>query len=65
VQVELRCPKGLEPALVRGRDEPPLGWYSNRFDAKSPAVTAVFAGPIQGNTSFSTSIDINRELLPR
>jgi hypothetical protein len=65
VQVELRCPKGLEPALVRGRDAPPLGWYSGRYDVKSPAATVVFAGSIQGNALFSTNVDINRELRPR
>ncbi len=65
MQVELTCPKGLEPALVSGRDAPPLGWYSSCFDVKSPAPTAVFAGSIQGNAVFSTNLDINRELLPR
>jgi hypothetical protein len=65
VRVELSCPRGLEPALVRGRDAPPLGWYSSRFDVKSPAPTAVFTGSIQGNAVFSTSVDIDRELLPR
>jgi heparinase II/III-like protein len=61
VQVELRCPKGLEPTLVSGREAPPLGWYSSRLDVKSPATTAVFAGSIRGNAVFSTSVDINRE----
>jgi len=60
VRVRLQCPKGLEPRLVTGCDVPPLGWYSSRFDTKLPATTAVFAGSIQGNAVFSTSIDIER-----
>jgi Heparinase II/III-like protein/Heparinase II/III N-terminus len=60
VQVSLRCPQGLEPALVTGREEPPLGWYSNGFDVKSPAPAAVFSGAIRSNTAFHTSVDIRR-----
>jgi hypothetical protein len=60
VRVELLCPKGLEPSLVRGRESPPLGWYSNRFDVKSPAATAVFSGEIRGNAIFRTQIQIDR-----
>jgi hypothetical protein len=59
-QVSLRCPEGLQPSLVRGREAPPLGWYSSRFDEKSPAATAVFTGGIQGNTAFRTAILIER-----
>ena len=61
MEVKLRCPKGLEPALVSGREAAPLGWYSSGFDVKSPAATAVFAGAIRGNAVFSTNMDINRE----
>jgi hypothetical protein len=60
-RIRLLCPGKLEPTLVRGRERPPLGWYSSRFDVKLPATTAVFAGSIQGNTQFSTFIDIERE----
>jgi hypothetical protein len=60
-QVILRCPRGLEPSLVTGGETPPLGWYSSHFDVKSPITTAVFAGAIQGNASFTTSIEIERE----
>ncbi len=60
VEVSLLCPRGLEPSLVRGRESPPLGWYSSRFDVKWPATTAVFTGAIKGNAAFSTSIDIRR-----
>jgi hypothetical protein len=62
VQVKLRCPEGLEPKLVSGREEPPLGWYSSRFDVRSPATTAVFLGTIRGNAAFSTLVTIDRDL---
>jgi hypothetical protein len=60
VQVHLRCPEGLEPTLVSGRQQPPLGWYSSGFDQKSPATTALFAGAIRSNAAFHTHIDIAR-----
>jgi hypothetical protein len=65
VSVELRCPEGLQPRLVRGRDRPPLGWYSSGFDAKSAATTAVFAGTIRANTTFTTALEIARQPPPR
>lgn len=61
-RIRLRCPQGLEPVLVSGREAPPLGWYSSRFDVKLPAATAVFRGLVHGNAVFSTSIDIEREV---
>jgi len=61
VRVELRCPEGLQPQLVRGRDRPPLGWYSSRFDAKSAATTAVFAGVIRADTTFTTALEIAQQ----
>jgi hypothetical protein len=60
VQVRLTCPEGLEPTLVSGREQPPLGWYSSGFDLKLPAPTVVFAGAIDGNAAFQTSMDIRR-----
>jgi hypothetical protein len=64
VGATLTCPAGLAPALVKGREQPPLGWFSSAFDVKSPAVTAVFAGEIRGNTSFRTEIRIERPASP-
>jgi hypothetical protein len=60
VQVKLLCPAGLEPTLVTAREEPPLGWYSSRFDVKLPATTVVLAGAIGGNSTFCTSVDVDR-----
>ena len=64
-RVTLTCPAGLEPTLVTGRDEPPLGWFSREFDMKSPAPTARFAGEIHGNTMLQTHISIERGPRPR
>jgi hypothetical protein len=60
VRVIFACPEGLKPMLVVGRDEPPLGWFSNGFDVKSPATTVVFKGEIQGNAVLRTSVAIKR-----
>jgi hypothetical protein len=63
--VTLTCPAGLEPILVTGRDEPPLGWFSREFDVKSPAPAAMFAGEVRGNTVLQTHISIKRRPRPR
>jgi hypothetical protein len=64
-RVTLTCPAGLEPTLVTGRDEPPLGWFSREFDVKSAAPTAMFTGGIRGNTVLQTHISIQRGPRPR
>ena len=33
----------LVPDLCAGRDDPPAGWVSRRFDRKEPATCAVFS----------------------
>jgi uncharacterized heparinase superfamily protein len=61
VRATLTCRDGLlQPSLVTGREEPPLGWFSDGFDVKHPAPTAVFAGEIHGNTTLRTSVSIER-----
>ena len=60
VQVRLICREGLEPTLVSGREQPPLGWYSSGFDLKLPTTTVAFTGAIEGNAAFHTSMDIRR-----
>jgi hypothetical protein len=60
VTVSLTCPAGLTPSLVSGCERPPLGWYSEGFDVKSPATTARFAGEIRGNAVFRTCLEISR-----
>ncbi|HEX4673928.1 MAG TPA: alginate lyase family protein [Steroidobacteraceae bacterium] len=60
VQVILTCYDGLEPVLVKGREEPPLGWHSDGFDLKEVAPTVVFAGQIRGNAILRTRVSIKR-----
>jgi hypothetical protein len=60
VRVALACPGGLTPRLIRGRDRPPLGWYSTGFDVKVPTVTVIFEGEIRGGTTFRSDIRIDR-----
>jgi hypothetical protein len=59
-RVTISCREGsqvvLQPEILRGREEPPLGWFSKGFDVKEPAPTAVFAGKIQGNTILRTTL---------
>lgn len=52
VRVVLECPDGLTPQL---EDD----WFSDGFDRKKPATTAVFGGSIAGNTQFRTQIRIS------
>jgi Heparinase II/III-like protein/Heparinase II/III N-terminus len=59
-RVTLSCPDGLSSTLVTGRERPPLGWYSDRVDVRSPTTTAVFAGEIRGNAIFRTTLQIDR-----
>jgi hypothetical protein len=44
--------------IVRGRETPPLGWCSRRFDEKTPCSTLVWAGEIEGTTELLTLIRI-------
>ena len=63
-RVTISCREGsqvaLQPEILRGREKPPLGWFSKGFDVKEPAPTAVFAGKIQGNATLRTTVSIER-----
>jgi len=50
--VVLRCPSALTPTLMSD-------WFSDGFDRKVPATTAVFGGQIAGNTIFRTEVKIS------
>ena len=52
VRVVLECPNGLTPRLKEDG-------FSDGFDRKIPATTAVFGGSIAGNTQFRTQIRIS------
>ncbi|HEX9395341.1 MAG TPA: alginate lyase family protein [Burkholderiales bacterium] len=59
LRLRIDCPRELEaPQLVAGREAPPLGWISRRFDEKSPATVAVCAGRIYGRASLLTALTI-------
>lgn len=44
--------------IVRGREDPPLGWISRRFDVKVPTRTVVWAGSIEGHSKLRTTIRV-------
>jgi hypothetical protein len=49
IQVVLRWPQPLQARIVRGQEEPCLGWLSHRFDQKEPTSTLVVAGSVGAN----------------
>jgi hypothetical protein len=55
----MRLPEGLKWDAVRGRTQPPLGWYAPCFGAKLPIVTLVGAGTIAAGDRMVTDIRIN------
>lgn len=57
----LRWPEDLEARLVRGREKPPLGWISRRFDYKEPCQTLVVAGLVGGGWTGVTRICIDQD----
>lgn len=59
VRVRIECPPELEPpVVVAGREDPPLGWISRRYDEKTPSPTIVCRGRIRGGISLRTEIAI-------
>ena len=60
VVLVLRWPAPLTARLVRGSENPPLGWVSDRFDAKAPTHTLVFSGTVcpgwQGLSTIQISL---------
>lgn len=62
--VRLHMPDGvLALELVRGCQNPPLGWVSRSFDSKIPTSTLKWHGEITGCTSLKTVILISQEIL--
>lgn len=43
-EARLELPGALDWDTVRGREDPPLGWYAAGFDRKAPATTLVGSG---------------------
>ena len=46
------------PTLLHGQENPPAGWVSRAFDAKTPSSTLVWQGQIQGDTSLCTRLQL-------
>ena len=57
----MRLPQQLEWSGVRGRTDPPLGWYSPYFGAKLPILALVGTGVIAGGERLTTDIGIELE----
>ncbi len=55
VSVRIECPPELgAPRVVIGREDPPLGWVSRRYDEKMPSPVIVCAGHVNGSISLVT-----------
>jgi hypothetical protein len=48
----------LSVACCSGQEEPPLGWYSQRFDEKQPCTTLVFKGQLTGTGHLVTRMTL-------
>ncbi len=55
----LSWPQSLAAELVRGREEPPLGWESRHFDTKTQSPCIVLSGSINGAWEGTTDIRID------
>jgi hypothetical protein len=58
VRLVLRWPAPLTARLVRGNENPPLGWVSERFDAKTPTQTLVLSGMVGAGWQGLSTIQI-------
>lgn len=59
VSVEMSMPDcDWRPELVRGQEEPPLGWISRGFDNKVPAPCVRWAGSVSGSAELRTELRI-------
>jgi hypothetical protein len=61
VSMCLRLPcNARQIELVRGRESPPMGWVSRRFDQKLPTFSVVWRGDIDGPSVLSTLFSLTR-----
>lgn len=66
VSVAIRMPDDAwQPDLVWGREDPPLGWISRRFDEKVPTFTAVWRGRVAGTTKLVTLLTLAGRPAPK
>jgi hypothetical protein len=50
----------LRVELLRGSEDPPMGWISRSFDLKTPIYTVRWHGSITGSASLKTIINIDQ-----
>jgi hypothetical protein len=63
IQIEMTMPdSACLPELVIGRENPPLGWISPRFDEKLASPSIVWAEKINGTTKRTTLFRINTSI---
>ncbi|HEY6824559.1 MAG TPA: alginate lyase family protein [Steroidobacteraceae bacterium] len=55
----VRWPRELRAELVRGREDPPLGWNSRRFGEKLPTNCLVACGSVGANWQGTTTLDLS------
>lgn len=48
------------PRVVIGREDPPLGWVSRRFDRKCSSSSVVWAGRVSGTTTLHTEMRLEK-----
>ena len=58
--VALFWPDGARARLVRGQEDPPLGWISDRFDRKRPCTTIAVDQRSNGNWEGESVIQVLR-----
>lgn len=59
VSIKMSMPDSdWRPELVRGQEEPPLGWVSRGFDKKTPAPCVRWADSVSGSAELRTEIRI-------
>src|SRR5262249_21511612 len=60
VVLALELPPTLTCELTRGRETPPLGWVSPRFDTRMPSHTLVGRAAVSGNARFVTQMQLSQ-----
>ena len=58
--LSISAPEGFLVRMERGREDPPLGWISRRFDEKIPTTTVVWDGEVDAGVPVRTLIRIAR-----
>ena len=57
--LHMTLPSAASWQLVRGQDDPPLGWISRAFDSKSPTITLLGALAVRGTTTLTTELRVD------